>query len=105
MGAGQKAPSPEPGQVIEQPREWIREFFEDREPGGGIGVDLRDGRHLAGDFVSFDGQTLGLELTFGRPAFTRVGGRRPDGPVVEIDFEEIVRVVIEIVIEDKLHAV
>ena len=58
----------------EQPRGWIREFLEASEPGNGIGVDLRDGRHLAGDFVSFDGQTLRLELTLGRPRFTMLGG-------------------------------
>jgi hypothetical protein len=94
--------------VSEHSPEQIREFLEESEPGGGIGVDLRDGRHLAGDFVSFDGETLRLELTFGRPAFTMLGGRRPDGPIVEIDFEEIarvvIRVVIEHVIEDELRA-
>jgi hypothetical protein len=91
--------------VSEHPPERIREFLETSEPGHGIGVDLSDGRHLAGDFVSFDGETLRLELTFGSPRFTRMGGRRPDGPVVEIDFEKIVRVVIEYVIEEELHAV
>ena len=40
--------------MTEQPREWIREFLETCEPGNGIGVDLRDGRHLGGVFVSFD---------------------------------------------------
>ena len=58
-------------------RRSIREFLEASEPGQGIGVDLRDGRHVAGDFVSFDGQTLRLEFTFGRPHFTMFGGRRP----------------------------
>jgi hypothetical protein len=99
VGAGQEAPSPEAGPVTEQPREFIREFLAS-EPDG-IGVHLRDGRHLAGDFVSFDGETLRLELSGGRPKFNRRGECRPEGPVVEIDFEEIVRVMIEDVIEDR----
>jgi hypothetical protein len=85
--------------MTEQPREWIREFLETSEPGNGIGVDLRDGRHLGGYFASFDGRMLRLELTFGRPEFNWAGGRRPDGPIVEIPFAEITRVVIEHVIE------
>src|SRR4051794_29664356 len=42
------------------------------------------GGHFAGDFVSFDGRTLRLELSFGRPRFTMLGGERPPGPVVDI---------------------
>ena len=91
--------------MTEHPPERIREFLTSCEPGSGIGLHHRDDRHFAGDFVSFDGETLRLELTFGRPKFNWLGERRPNGPVVEIDFEEIVRVVIEHVIEDELHAV
>ena len=87
--------------MTEQPHESIREFLETSKPGNGIGVDLRDDRHLAGDFVSFDGQMLRLELSFGRPRFTMLGGERRAGSVVEIDFDEIVRVLIEYVIEER----
>jgi hypothetical protein len=90
--------------VTEQPREWRREFLEASEPGNGIGVDLRDGRHLAGDFVSFDGQKLRLELSFGRPEFNSFGERRAPGPIIAIDFGEIVRVLIEYVIEERAVA-
>jgi hypothetical protein len=88
----------------EHTREEIAEFLTACEPGAGIGVHLRDGRDLAGDCVSFDGDTLRLELSGGRPKFNWLGERRPDGPVVEIDFDEIVSVIVQYVIEDRPRA-
>jgi hypothetical protein len=73
--------------MTEQPREWIREFLDSSEPGNGIGIDLRDGRHLAGEFANFDGRHLWLVL---------------DSEVIEIPFGEITRVVIEHVIEEQV---
>jgi hypothetical protein len=89
----------------EQTPEEIREFFSACTPGvTTIGIDLRDGRHLGGVFHVFYGRTLRIERTFGRPAYTMFGGPRPPGPVVEIEIDEIVGVMIEIVIEDHLAA-
>jgi hypothetical protein len=74
--------------MTEQLRKWIREFLEASEPGNGIGVDLRDGRHLPAKFLSFDGATLRIELTFGEPDFTSFGEPRLSGPIVELPFDE-----------------
>ena len=86
----------------EQPREFIESFLAAAKPGNGIGVNFRDGRHFAGDFESFDGRVLRLELTFGAPEFNWTGERRPDGPIAAIPFAEIASVVIEHVIEEQV---
>jgi hypothetical protein len=86
----------------EQPREFIESFLAGAKPGNGIGVNFRDGRHFAGDFESFDGRVLRLELTFGRPEFNWAGERRPDGPIAAIPFAEIASVEIEHVIEEQV---